>query len=482
MLNIFIILASVFMFFCKPAFAEPVYEFHGESLNRYENWNWFEPATNPVAQNNEYSYFFTRNRLNFKLTQGSISAFVQGQYTQFLNLPGNASGAAPVGAMGAGALYFQHAGVRDSHKIFLKSAYLDIANILNSGVSLRAGRFDYQDGLETLTKDAKIDWLKKVRVGERLLGPFGWSAYTRSFDGAQLKYDNNYFNVTTLVSHPTQGGFEESAGETMENIGLLGVALTLKPQVLIPNTDKRLFYILYDDERNVSQRVDNSGTATAPKVDLEIHTFGAHLASAFNVGDDQIDTLLWGAYQTGDWYNLDHKAFAFDVEGGYQFKKLPWAPHIRLGYFIGSGDSNTSDGDHETFYQMLPTARIYSYTTLYNLMNIEELFLQVFGKPTKKLTFRADWHILRLAEKNDRWYVGAGPTQEKGSIFGYAARTSNSEDELGQSLELTLGYTFNDIISSSLFYGHFFGGDVIEKIYTSDDNFDLAYLETILKF
>lgn len=482
MLNIFVMVVCLIMSFCGLAFSEPVYEFHGESVNRYENWNWFEPATNPVAQNNEYGFFFTRNRLNLKLTQGKASAFIQGQYTQFLNLPGNASGAAPVGAMGTGPLYFQHAGARDSHRIFLKSAYLDFTNISDSGISTRLGRFDYQDGLETLTKDAKIDWLKKVRIADRLIGPFGWSAYTRSYDGGQIKYDNADLNITALISHPTQGGFEESAGETIEDIGLLGLALTLKPQVFIPNTEERFFYILYDDERNVSQRVDNSGTATAPKVDIAIHTFGAHLASAFNVGDDQIDTLLWGAFQTGDWYNLDHKAFALDLEAGYQFKKLPWTPHIRLGYFIGSGDSSASDGDHETFYQILPTPRIYALMPIYNFMNNEDIFLQVFAKPTKKLTLRSDFHILKLAEKSDRWYVGAGATQEKGSIFGFAARTSNSEDDLGQLLDLSLGYTFNDTISSSLYYGRFFGGDVVEKIYTSDNNADLAYLETVLKF
>lgn len=455
------------------------FEIHGESLSRYEYWNWFEPVSN---FENEYNYGFTRNRLNITLKDDWGSLFIQGQYTQFGNLPDDAIAPAPVGAMGAGALYFQHSGNTSSHEIFLKSAYVDLTNIRDTGVSLRLGRFDYQDGLEVLSGNPKIDWLKRVRIAERLIGPFGWSAYTRSYDGGWLKYDNEKLNLTTLLSHPTEGGFEESAGNTIEKIDLAGITLTLKPDIFIPNTEERLFYFYYDDERPVTQRVDNSGSTTASGVDISIHTFGWHLASAVDAGQGEVDTILWGLYQTGDWYEQDHRAWAIDAEVGYQFKELPWQPHFRAGYFFGSGDDNAGDTRHETFYQMLPTARLYAYFPLYNLMNSEDLFTQVIVKPSKKLTIRSDWHLLKLAEKEDRWYVGAGPTQESGGIFGYVGRTSNNEDDLGKLWDITLTYAVNANVTISTYYGHFFGDNVIERIYTNDDDADLAYVEILFKF
>jgi hypothetical protein len=482
-LNSLVFLAGLSLFvshgFGGDAGGGKTWDIHGESLNRFEYWNWFGPASD---FENEYDYVFSRNRLSLTLKDNWYLLFVQGQYTQFGNLPGDAVAPPPVGAMGVGASYFQHSESRSSHKIFLKSAYIDFMDMWDTGISSRLGRFDYQDGLEVLSGNPTIDWLKRTRIAERLIGPFGWSAYTRSYDGGWIKYDSKSLNVTTFFSHPTQGGFEESAGNTIGKIDLAGVTLTLKPKTLIPDTEERLFYFYYDDERAVTQRVDNSGIGTAGEVDISIHTFGGHIASVVDAGTGQFDTILWGAYQTGDWYTQDHDAWALDTEAGYQFKTLPWQLHLRAGYFIGSGDDDPTDTRHETFYQMLPTARLYAYFPLYNLMNIEDTFAQIIARPSGKLTLRSDWHLLRLAEREDRWYSGAGATQEEGTIFGYAGRSSNGKDDLGQLVDTTLTYTLNPNVSLVTYYGHFFGGDVIEQIYASGDEADLGYVELLLKF
>lgn len=80
-------------------------------------------------------------------------------------------------------------------------------------------------------------------------------------------------------------------------------------------------------------------------------------ASQIRVGIGQ-ERKKWD-WQIGDWGGLTHSAGAGAVEAGYQpkWKLKPW---FRLGYFRSSGDGNPTDGDHNTFFQVLPTLRIYA--------------------------------------------------------------------------------------------------------------------------
>ncbi|MBI3088460.1 MAG: alginate export family protein [Candidatus Omnitrophica bacterium] len=385
--------------------------------------------------------------------------------------------------MGTGATYFQHTGDRSATAFFIKHLNLELRDLLAPGlpgIHLKLGRFAYQDGLETLTGEPKLDWVKRVRGSERLLGPFGWSAFQRSFDGVQVSVDQPRFNWTTMVSRPTQGGFEEKAGETIDPIGLLAASLTLKPSARLPHTAPRLFYLRYDDERNVSQRVDNVAAA-APKVHLAINTYGVEATGAYPIAVGELDLLGWVALQEGDWYELDHSAIALAVEGGYQWTQAAWKPHVRAGWLYGSGDSEPGDRRHGTFFQILPTARKYAQLPFYNLMNSSDLFVQGFLKPHKDVTVRADWHWLSLAERNDRWYSGAGATQERGQLFGFVGRHSQGKRGLGHLVDLAVTYTPTPFLTLYGYYGHVFGGSVIEAIYAgASANF--AYLEAELRF
>jgi len=43
---------------------------------------------------------------------------------------------------------------------------------------------------------------------------------------------------------------------------------------------------------------------------------------------------------------------------------------------------------------------------------------------------------LSLNEKDDRWYMGAGPTVKEATIFGYIARPSFGDDDLATAIEM----------------------------------------------
>ena len=174
--------------------------------------------------------------------------------------------------------------------------------------------------------------------------------------------------------------------------------------------------------------------------------------------------------------------WAWAAEAGYQLPKLFLRPWLRVGYFAGSGDDNAADGLHKTFFQMIPTGRPYAQFPFFNQMNNEDLFLQAILKPAKKLAVRTDLHFLRLYEEGDRWYMGAGPTSAGGNIFGYHGRPSYGDRKLGTLLDITMAYNLTSYLSAVLYYGHVFGGDVIENIYPQEKNANFGYIEITLAF
>jgi hypothetical protein len=88
-----------------------------------------------------------------------------------------------------------------------------------------------------------------------------------------------------------------------------------------------------------------------------------------------------------------------------------WAPWIRGGLNYGSGDRNASDATHGTFFQLLPTPRLYARFPFFNLMNTSDAFGELMLRPSARVTVRTDVHSVRLAEGNDLWYQGGGAFQ-----------------------------------------------------------------------
>ena len=453
----------------------------GEIVTRYACWNWFEAS----SDNNEYSYGFQRTRLNLKFDSKYIDIFVQPQYVHMFGLPDDAVSSSPSGPLGMGGLYYLHNKEENPYKFGVHQAYLQFQNIFDQSISLKTGRFEYCDGLEALNKadGKKFNAVKKMRLADRLISSFGWSAFGRAFDGGLLSYDNDKINLTSSFFYPTQGGWEKDINDTIEDIKITTATLTARRGVLLSGTEISSFYYNYKDDRNVTQRIDNSGISiSADGVDIDIHMIGGHLLGVYDLGPGQLDVLFWGGAQFGDWYELDQQAYAVDGEIGYQFTDFLWKPWLRMGYFMSSGDNDPADSNHETFFQMAPGTRKYELLPFCDLMNTQDLFFQVITKPLKKVTLRTDYHFIRLTESGDRWYMGSGPTQEEGSIFGYLARPTNGEDDLAQELDLIASYAVNPQCNIVLSYSHVFGEDVIEKIYAVSNDADYVSIEAQLRF
>ena len=450
----------------------------GEVIGNFEYYNFFEPTG---AYDNEYSYSYLKTKIGLEYDSKYINIFIQGQNTNIFGLPEKAIAPAPQGILGFGAAYYARGRQEDYSSTFLKQGYLKLKL---PEFTFQIGRFNFNDGEEVLYKDdPKITWLKRNRISGRLLGWVPDSAFERSFDGGVAAYNSSKLNLTVAGMRPTQGVFENDAMKQMDDIDVGYMALTLKKGV-IPYTDARLFYVYYNDDRQGVTKVDNlpaplAGLRTG---DIKINTFGFHLASAYKpVKGQEMDALLWGAIQSGDWGRLDHKAWAYNIELGYQFQEVPLKPWFRIGYFVSSGDSNSNDNEHGTFMMLLPSARKLSVTPgFYNHMNLKDLFAMVILKPTDKSTVRLDGKILKLNESNDRWYAGTGADRD--DLFGYLGRPSQGSDDLGKLLGLRFGYDFNKYLSAFAYYSHVWGGDVIEKTFPKGNDMDFLQLQMTFKF
>ncbi|MFP4157856.1 MAG: alginate export family protein [Opitutales bacterium] len=449
----------------------------GDVMLRHEVWDWFGDS------GDAYSFRFQRTRLHLAAQTSFLDAWVQPQYVSMWGLP-DAAVPAGKGPGGMGALYYLHNQERNPDSFGLHQAWLRFKNLPGTDTSLTLGRMAHSSGLEHVNPQdgKKFNTLKSLRLGDRLLSSFEWSAFARAFDGVRI--DSTLpggYPVSASWFQLTQGGWEKDFNASMEDLSVASVVITAPKGKLLPDTELQIFAHNYTDERNCTQRVDNTGLGTS-QADIDIQAVGAHLLGLRPLAGGQWDYLLWGVIEGGDWYEQDHAAYALTAETGFQWTAAPLKPWLRVGYFMGSGDDDPGDGDHGTFFQMAPGTRKYQLFPYYDLQNNTSLYGQLLLFPRKDLTLRFDYALNRLTESNDRWYMGTGPTQEQGCIFGYIGRSSGSDEALSREFSLMLNYEYDEHLSINLFYAHVWGDAVIENNYPDDSGADYGSIELTYTF
>ncbi|MBI2996587.1 MAG: alginate export family protein [Candidatus Melainabacteria bacterium] len=430
----------------------------GSWRSRIEDWDYFDPGKLTSGGNNKYVFngnLFRIKALNEKKYTDTALEF---SIPYFIALPNNAAGLPPFGPLGQGAIY---RGINQGNftNIFLKQAYVKFKGIPEKHTSLKLGRFEFGDGSEVQVSDKTLDWLKKNRINERLIGNFGFTHIQRSFDGFETKFDNPNLNATVFGAFPTQGIFDLQGHKDIPKVRVLYTGLTKKDKS--EKSEGRLYYIFYNDARNDVLKVDNRPipVRTLDDQDLYIHTLGGHYIRKFG----PFDLLSWGALQGGDWGVQKHRAYAWDAEGGFKPPKLPWNPWLRAGWTITSGDNNPTNGTHNTFFQLLPTPRTYARTPIFNLMNTDDKFIQLVFNPRKKITTRIDFHKIDLNKPKDLWYFGGGAFRN--SVFGYGGLPSGEKSDFINLLDLSLDYEITKFLNFTFYFGHVIGKDVVKTTY-----------------
>jgi hypothetical protein len=452
--------------------------FNASDRVRGEFVDWFAPpagAAKPDAE--RYNFFANRFRAGVRILLPPAELTLQLQDTELANVPEDASLPPPIGNLGTGAIYFANTHHSPQGEPILRLASLTLRG---RGVTGTLGRFEYRDGLEVVPTDATLASVAKTRIAERLVGPFEFTNIGRSFDGARVAYDRPDWNLTALGCRPTQGGFEVTANPELD-IEIAGLAWTLKRIPNTPPLNARVFYLYYRDQREDTVKVDNRPLSVREKDKrpISISTIGADVINAFDAGPGIVDTLLWGLVQTGSWGTQSHSAWAFAMEAGYQLPQVPAAPWLRVGWDKSSGDDNPSDGQHRTFFQLIPTARTYARLPFFNLMNSSDAFAELLLRPHDRVLIRTDFHWLRLTDGRDLWYSGGGATSN--TFFGYAGSPANGDRGLAALADISITVTVHQQLTVEGYYGHAFGENVVGQTFAGKDT-DYGFIELVFSY
>jgi hypothetical protein len=445
---------------------------------RAEGWDWFKSNTG------HGNYTFGDSLLRISIGQRSehFDWSLEGEQVALVGLPSLAVVAAPQGQLGLGGSYYA-ANSNSTNAIggFLKQGFVRFKDF---GSSIKVGRFEYFDGTELKPKDPTLATIIQTRVSQRLIANFGFAAVQRTFDGAQLSSSLGRNNLTFVAMRPTEGVFQvEGMGEL--DIDTYYGAFTMPVESSHGSGQLRVFGLGYIDHRTRTLKTDNRPAAArgADLQKIEIATYGADYAHVFNTPTaGKFDVIGWMALQAGSWGLLTQRASAFVAEAGWQPPVKMLKPWISAGYSYGSGDGNNTDNKHGTFFQVLPTPRLYARFPFYNMMDNQDAYLTLNVKPTSKLALRTEAHTLRLANAKDLWYSGGGAFQR--ATFGFTGRPSPGGGVRGLAnvWDMSADYQFTKMFGATLYYAHAWGKSVIANLYPRDPNGQLIFLETNFRY
>lgn len=444
------------------------------NLTRVESWSFFAPypaaAPGQLAGNADYTFIGDRAELGVRVAGRRFDFGGAFNYVRLENVP---TGAIGPGGLGVGAFYFAATGLSYSYQLYLSELFLRVS-ARDDRSSATLGRMSFASGAEFTSEDPSLDHLKRERLQSRLVGNFEWSYYQRRFDGVRVDIARPAWHVTAAALLPTQGGFEESTNLSMPNVQVATASYTRKKA-----GEFQAFGTLYRDRRELVAVVDNTLSPDRP-VDVTIAALGGSHARITPTRSGELDTVLWGAVETGDWYGQSHRAASVAAEVGHRWPGVAGRPWLRAGYLWASGDGDPADDRHGTFFQMLPSSRKYALSATYAQMNLTDAFVQAAFEPRGVKT-RIEVHAVGLASGQDLWYHGSGATASTGRYFGFSGRAAGGHSRLGTLLEGLVDVPLKTYWSVNAYVGTMWGGGVVTHNF-SGDRLTFWYLENVFRF
>ncbi len=434
---------------------------------RWENWQAFVP------ESSDFHGIRTRVGLDYRF-KDKFRLFAQAQQTAVVGLSASASG--------AGALYRANNGNQDNPSSVRPSQIFAQFNPTEK-TWIRAGRSTINMGTEIGYEEANWRYLKSKRQSQRLVGSVDWSNGARSNDGLASRVTVGEHVLHLFVAQPTTGVFvvDEEAYKSNDGIVFGGLDWTAPRGVLLKNTEVGAFFIGYSDTRNPAEVAGLFG-------DIEVYTLGGSMLGVYPLGKGRVDTLLWGAFQFGEYadqgpttgvQNRDQLAGALVAEVGYQRTDLWAKPWLRLGVNWASGDGNLDDKNRNTFFNILPTNHLYyGYTDQLAFQNLTDLLLQLKLVPAEKLGVEITYHRFWLDSGADFRWAGTGAFSR--ANLGFVRGASNGSTDVGQELDIVVTYPVNRWLSVQGAYSKIWGGDVFATSPNSDADF--AYLQMQIKY
>jgi hypothetical protein len=417
----------------------------------------------------ENEYFLARIRYHAGYTDKWWSAYAEGR-SSFAESDERAAYANNPPVAGT-ARYDGHG--PESDRVDLHQAYVTFGNHKEFPVSLKLGRqeLSYAD--------------------ERLVGAFGWNNIGRVFDAAKARWQTEWFAAdffTSRVVIPEDNRFNVNNDYDWFS----GIYAT---SGMIPKNSLDVYFLARDSSPDA---IAAEPRPQAPQPSArDIFTAGFRLKSKpaeFGNWDYMLET----AGQFGNFRDLrlgvnsarlDHEAYMAVIQGGYTFSDTWATPRLALEYSYGSGDSNPTDGKHETFENLFPTNhKFYGYMDMLSLQNVHDVRGIFQLKPHKQVSVALEGHGFWLADTHDSFYnVGGAPRGGTASTpgTGYGINPSYG-NFLGTELDLIAGYAVTRYAQLEAGYGHFFTGDYIKQSLSSPAfgarDADFVYLQATISF
>ena len=443
--------------------------------NRTDAYNWY--ADPPYTT----TYPFVEQLLRVSVAQQirRIDWLAELASNDSFDLPTTAtSTVAAQGALGLGGNYYAANANTTPAAVALRQGYIRYHET-GPDTSLRLGRFEFFDGLETHPKNSTLAWLQDNRVAQRLIGNFGFSTGQRSFDSIDGHYGKGSWDITAMAGRATQGVFNMNSNPEI-NVDVQYLAYS-KYQ-FSHHMLWRAFAIDYHDGRTGITKTDNRPLPIrqADHKNIRVGSYGMDMLSTTPAGPGEFDAVLWGVLQNGNWGTLTQHAGAFAAEAGYRLTSLASKPWLRGGYFRSTGDNHPADSVNNTFFQILPTARAYARFPFYNLMNNKDEFAEIVDTPGKKLTLRSDLHFLQLTASSDLWYQGGGAYDNL--VFGYAGRPSGGSNSLATVIDISSDYQLTRTLALNLYYSHAAGKSAVAADYPAGSSANFGYLELLYRW
>lgn len=300
-------------------------------------------------------------------------------------------------------------------------------------------------------------------LDRRLLARNEWRNTTNNFQGlrATIGQQSNDWQLDMLALKPVQRltNSLDEVDHAQDFYGVIGdwrrwsSYVTLQPYYLL----------LKQDGDKVKFDANGRAAAANTKIDREIYTAGLRAYAVVGKSGWDYDisyTQQWGhqdrVSNTGVFIEeLDHDAYAYNVELGYTFQH-PWKPRVSAFYGVATGDKNPTDGNNERFERLFGFARPWSNDDYIQMENIRTPKLRlefeppVAWLPGLKMDTGFGWY--RLASARDRWNAGGNLRDT----------TGRSGKDMGKEFDLLARFPVGKFVNVGMGYAHFWAGDFTE--------------------
>lgn len=299
-------------------------------------------------------------------------------------------------------------------------AYLSIADIFSSGLTLKLGRQEMSYG------------------NERLIAVSNWGNTARSFDAAKLAFDSETYAIHLFTSKLV-GSQTVAAAENFH--GLYATLRNLKPVMA------DVVYLLDDNTAELTKGPEN-GEAKLSRATAGVRVYGKYAPWDFDV---EFFHQYGRIALTETDARSSIKADLYSMNAGMT---VDAALKMRVGlvYTMLSGDNNAKDGSYRTFSALFGSGHTYyGFMDLFPKVlgdyGLHDAILQWSVVPVDPLSVALDLHSFRL----DRGASFKDPTTGQ----------FTEERDLGQEVDLTVNYKYSSLVTFTVGLSAFIPGDAM---------------------